>query len=152
MGYTTDFEGQINIQPPLNPTEIKYLSAFFEMRHMHREDGPYYVGGGEEGVFDQNQTDPSQPKYGLWCDLEVAEDGTAIRWNGSEKSYAMDEWMEYIIEHFIGKDPIAKKENSHFGFLDGHTVEGIMYAQGEDSDDTWQLHVSDGKVFKRITG
>jgi len=156
MGYSTDFEGQINIHPPLNPTEIKYLNAFFEVRHMHREDGPYFVGGGidgmagDEGVFDHNRPDPSQPA--LWCDLEVSEDGTAIRWNGNEKTYALTEWVKYIVDHFIGKDPIAKRENSHFAFLDGHTVEGVMYAQGEESDDTWQLHVGDGKVFERKVG
>jgi hypothetical protein len=46
MGYTTIFDGQISVEPPLNPEEIKYLNKFADTRRMACEQGPYYVDRG----------------------------------------------------------------------------------------------------------
>ena len=43
MGYSTDFTGQINIDPPLNQSEVDYLTKFSWTRHMKRQQGPYFV-------------------------------------------------------------------------------------------------------------
>jgi hypothetical protein len=66
MGYTTDFSGKIQIEPPLNKEEIQYLRKFNETRRMHRKNGPYFVDGAgfmgqsqEADVLDYNRPDPS---------------------------------------------------------------------------------------------
>lgn len=151
MGYTTDFDGVINIDPPLNEKEIKYINKFNDTRRMNRKNGPYYVGGTDmcgqgqdEDIIDYNTPDPSQP--GLWCGWLVNEEGTQIEWDGGEKFYYAGEWMKYIINHFIGKDPIAKRNNEHFNFLEGHNTNGEIYANGEESGDNWKIEVKDGVV------
>ena len=162
MGYTTDFDGVINIDPPLNEKEIKYINKFSDTRRMNRRNGPYYVGGTgmcgqdrEEDVIDYNSPDPSQP--GLWCqwvpaDIETDEMGepvsaTGIEWDGNEKFYNAAEWMQYIIDHFIGENPLAKLNNpEHFDFLQGHTLNGEIFADGEEADDHWKIEVKDGNV------
>lgn len=152
MGYTTDFDGSVEIVPPLSEKEIKYINAFNDTRRMDRENGPYYVGGGgmcgqdhEADIGDYNSPDASQP--GLWCGWRTNEEGTVIEWDGGEKFYNSAEWMQYIIDHFIGANPLAKLNNpEHFDFLQGHTVNGDIYAQGEESDDVWKLEVVDGVV------
>lgn len=45
MGYTTEFQGQIKIEPPLNAAEIEYLQKFASTRRMDRTTGPYFVDG-----------------------------------------------------------------------------------------------------------
>jgi hypothetical protein len=45
MGYSTDFLGHLDIEPPLNDEEIDYLTAFFDSRRCRREGGPYAVPG-----------------------------------------------------------------------------------------------------------
>lgn len=67
---------------------------------------------------------------GIWCDWEVHDTGSMIAWNDSEKSYSMPEWMVYLIQNF----------------LQGHTLNGTMSAQGEEPDDMWLLHVKDNIV------
>lgn len=79
MGYSTDFEGSIEIDPPLNDEQISEINKFFGERH--------------EGF---GSSFPA-----IWCDFEVSEDGTNIFWNESEKSYNMDEWMVYLINNFF---------------------------------------------------
>ena len=37
MGNTTEFSGQINIEPPLNEQEIEFLNKFANTRRMHRK-------------------------------------------------------------------------------------------------------------------
>ena len=77
MGYTTDFEGKIDIVPALSEADVSKLNAFASERH----DGPEFPG--------------------IWCDWEVAEDGGEMGWNGNEKSYEMETWMVYLIQNFL---------------------------------------------------
>lgn len=157
MGYTTDFEGRIEIEPALNEIEITYLNRFSETRRMDREKGPYFVGGngyagqgdGPDEVYDHNHPHSSQP--GLWCQWVPTDDGTALVWNGHEKFYESAEWMQYLIDHFIGYTPAAiteLRELTDIGdFLQGHACNGVISAQGEDPGDAWLLAVKDNQVF-----
>ena len=149
MGYTTTFNGSIAVDPPLNKEEIEFLTKFNQTRRMKREKGPYYVGGsgfrgqGKDGdVIDSNEPPDGQP--GLWCQWVPTDDGEAIEWDGGEKFYYSELWMKYIIEHFIGLEPLAKSE---LPFLQGHRCEGEISAQGEDPSDIWNLVVKANHVF-----
>lgn len=105
MGYTTTFTGEIAIEPPLSGTELVALREFLDDRYDYK-------------------THPS-----IHCDWE-SPDGATIRWNGSEKSYAMPEWLKWLIENK----------------LQGHTLNGEMYAEGEEQGDRWMLIVEDNVV------
>lgn len=154
MGYTTEFEGRIKVTPPLSAPEVKYINAFNETRRMDRESGPYFVGGSgfkgqgnDEDINNFNTPDFTQPS--LWCQWRASDDGEYIEWDEGEKFYEAGEWMKYIIDHFIGTNPIAK---THGGskwlaeHLQGHVCNGIITAQGEESDDQWTLVVQNNKV------
>jgi hypothetical protein len=114
MGYTNIFDGQISVEPPLNPEEITYLKKFADTRRMTCEQGPYYVNRGrfcgenrnDPEIFNYNTPPDGQPS--LWCDWVPTDDGGAIEWNGAEKFHDADEWMLYLIDHFIGGAPQAK--------------------------------------------
>jgi len=148
MGYTTDFDGFIEVIPALSALEIEFLNKFSDTRRMDREKGPYYIDGGgfggqdrESDVRDYNNPPEGQP--GLWCQWVPNGDGTAIEWDGKEKFYDSPEWMAYLIKHFLGTNPLAKAE---LPFLQGHTLNGTIAAQGEDPSDMWLLHVVDNQV------
>jgi hypothetical protein len=153
MGYTTEFTGSVAVVPPLNLSEITYLRKFNETRRMSRTRGPYYVGGGgymgqdrEEDVLDYNNPDPTQP--GLWCKWMPTEGGDAIEWDGNEKFYCSEEWMVYLIDHFLklGAAAASSGEQQFTGFTFDHVVNGVIEAQGEDADDMWRLVVKDNVV------
>jgi len=151
MGYTTYFEGAVSIEPPLNEKEIEYINKFNDTRRMKRKNGPYYVGGTgmagqghDDDIEEYNSPDPTQP--GLWCGWCATEDGQFIEHDGGEKFYYAAEWMQYIIDHFIGENPLAKLNNEHFDFLQGHTINGEIFATGEESGDNWKIEVKDGIV------
>ena len=159
MGYTTDFHGRIKVTPPMSAAEVKYINAFNDSRRMDREAGPYFVGGSDgEGIFNDrgqghdsdvrnyNSPDASQPS--LWCGRCASDEGEYIEWDGGEKFYESAEWMQYIIDHFLGANPIAKTANSKWlaEHLQGHTCNGVIEAQGEEPDDQWTLVVQNNKV------
>lgn len=158
MGYTTDFSGEVSITPPLNQAEISFLNAFNATRRVQRTRGPYYVGDrgcgvltpgqtfdGESDVTNMNAAPEGQP--GLWCQWIPTEDGTAIQWDGGEKFYESEAWMEYIIDHFLKPGCIAAKE---LPFLQAnHICNGEIEAQGEDPNDRWKLVVEDNVVSTR---
>lgn len=75
MGYTTDFNGELEIDPPLEPAQVEYLRAFNGTRRVKRDadkaarlpdyrrdtvglpigpQGAYYVGSADDGNFGQN--------------------------------------------------------------------------------------------------
>lgn len=153
MGYTTDFNGRIKVTPPMSAAEVKYINAFNDSRRMDRGAGPYFVGGsgqfgqGHDGdINNYNRPDDSQPS--LWCQWCASDDGEYIEWDGGEKFYEAGEWMKYIINHFLGANPIAKNANSKWlsEHLQGHVCNGVIEAQGEESDDRWTIVVQNNKV------
>lgn len=160
MGYTTDFEGQVEIDPPLNQHEIDYLTKFAETRRMKRKAGPYFVEGTgfrgqerEDDVIDSNRPPDGQP--GLWCQWVPTPDGKHIIWDGGEKFYDSPEWMKYLIDHFLKPgaeaqalvDATEGKIPTPFNdFTFDHTLNGHIQAQGEDPDDRWVLVVRDNVV------
>lgn len=149
MGYTTDFSGHINIEPPLNDAEIEFLTKFNQTRRMDRERGPYFVhGSGAYGEGEdpdiRNFNRPPAGQPGLWCQWVPTEDGEAIEWDGNEKFYDADQWMRYLIDHFLKPGALAAQD---LPFLQAnHVCNGVIKAQGEDIDDRWKLIVKDNVV------
>lgn len=127
MGYTTNFQGKIEITPPMHTAHVNYINKFSETRRMKRnadlalnlpdptreaanlpigEQAEYFVGGlgvygqgNDPSILDNNKPPASQP--GLWCQWEVSEDGKYLQWNECEKFYDYVEWLEYLIRHFF---------------------------------------------------
>lgn len=148
MGYTTEFYGEISIEPPLNQQEIEFLEKFNNTRRMKRKKGPYYVDGTgyagqdhEPDIIDYNEPPEEQPN--LWCQWTPNKDGSAIEWDEGEKFYDAAEWMQYLIDHFVGSSPLAKQE---LPFLQPHVLNGEIEAKGDDRDDHWLLIVGNNLV------
>lgn len=154
MGYTTYFTGQIKIEPPLSAREVEYLQQYNDKRHFRRQDhNEYWLGGsdawpqpdGEAGDY----SNPPAGVPGLYCGWTVLGDGTAIEHDGGEKFYDAEHWMLYLIRHFIGDDPRAPKADSNLAFFTGHVLNGLIYAEGEESPDHWKIEVENNQVFTR---
>lgn len=158
MGYTTDFTGSFELDRSLAPEHGAYLKRFATTRRMMRDaskttqrsdpgreaaglpvgpQGAYFVGAGggygqehSEDVLDYNSPPDGQP--GLWCQWVPTDEGTAIVWDGNEKFYYYVEWLEYLIEHFLGPW--------------GYKLNGQVTWRGEDFDDSGVLYVRDNRV------
>ena len=156
MGYTTYFSGEVKLDPPLNEEQVAYIKAFSDSRRVDRVEGPYYVGDDRfannfdnPNIRDHNRPDATQP--GLWCQWIPTDDGKYLIWDDGEKFYCADDWMRYLIEHFLGADPLANFEdydpdNLVPDFGTGRMCNGRIFAEGEDSTDHWILDVVDNIV------
>jgi hypothetical protein len=78
MGYSTYFNGQINIEPPLNDDQQEELNKL----QINRHEG--------EGL------------PGIWCDWEVT-DGSVLKHAGNEKFYNYTDWLKYLIDNYFNK-------------------------------------------------
>lgn len=158
MGYTTDFEGQFDLDRPLDEAHATYLRSFSETRRMKRDaavthgrtdltrasadlpvgiDGGYFVG--EEGfagqdrggdVLDGNNPPSGQP--GLWCQWTVGGGDQSIVWDDGEKFYEYTAWLVYVIEHFLAPW--------------GYTLNGVVRWRGEEFSDNGTIRVVDNEV------
>ena len=150
MGYSTSFTGRIEIEPPLNQSEIDYLTRFSEIRHMNRAQGSFYLGDDEEGVYNANIPPPGQPH--LWCDFCPTEDGTALVWNEAENTRCAKEWFEYLIARLLMEEAITQNTNHRFDLFENfqynHVLNGVLEAQGDWPKDRWKLIVKDNEVFE----
>ena len=145
MGYTTNFRGRINLDKPLDDETYNFLVKLSKTRRMKRNlppkygiEGEYFVDG--EGSFGQDNTPdvidhntPPSTQPGLWCGWVPTEDRKGIEWDGNEKFYSSDKWMDYIINRILKPK--------------GYVGHGVIEAQGEDMGDHWWLHVRNNKVF-----
>lgn len=158
MGYTTEFQGQFQLDKPLEKDHAAYLFAFANSRRMKRdlnkltefvdldreaaglpigEEGCYFVGGtGSAGqyhdtsIIDYNEPPVGQP--GLWCKWVPTPDYDGIEWDGREKFYDYVIWIEYIIDHFL--------------IPWGYTLNGTVKWRGEDFDDNGSIIVKNNIV------
>ena len=158
MGYTTNFEGQFNLDKPLTQEHAAYLTAFSESRRMARDaekaeklsdpvreavslpigkEAGYFVGGGglagqehDDSIIDYNEAPNGQP--GLWCQWVPTEDLQGIEWNGGEKFYDYIEWIQYLIHNFLGTW--------------GYVVSGEVSWEGESSDDLGKIIIVNNEV------
>lgn len=144
MGYTTDFEGQFDIDKPLDDETYDFLVKLNNTRRMARRLGPeygvegeFYVDGGgdfgqgpESSIIDYNKPPRTQP--GLWCKWIPTEDRKGIEWDGAEKFYDYVEWLEYIIASILKPR--------------GYIVNGEVTWQGEANSDMGKIVVKDNVV------
>lgn len=164
MGYTTNFVGQFDINPHLDPHHAAYLRRFAATRRMKRdparlppagsrrdaslwsptgtwgEEGGYFVyGAGFAGqAHDKSVADFNRPptgQPGLWCQWIPTADGSAIKWDGNEKFYDYVDWLTYLIEHFLRPA--------------GYQVSGHVDWQGEEAGDIGRIIVRDNEVWVR---
>lgn len=84
-------------------------------------------------VLDINTPPKTQP--GLWCDWIIPADNHAtIEWNGAEKFYNYQEWLQYLIDNFLAPN--------------NYVVNGIVRFKGEYYDDVGYLEVINNHVRK----
>jgi len=164
MVYDTNFSGNFTLDRPLDKIHRKYLQAFSDNRHMKRDrlkaillpdplrkavgypigvDGEFFVGGlGDYGqqhdhsVINYNTAPASQP--GLWCHWQPDEHGTVIQWDSAEKFCNYIEWLQYLIENFISRW--------------GYKLNGDVYWNGEDDNDSGTLSIKDNVLTVTNTG
>jgi hypothetical protein len=159
MGYSTDFYGSLSFNKPVAPWLVAYINKFSNTRRMKRdpekikeqfpnwgelcfngelgEEGEYFIGGTgsfgqgvDTSVLDHNSPAKTQP--GLWCQWIVNEKENCLEWDGGEKFYNYEEWLDYLIDNFF--EPL------------GYVLNGDIQWQGEDDDDCGTIHVEDNII------
>lgn len=123
MGYNTDFIGQLSLSKPLSFEDSISLNEYLSSDHMKEEFPQYGIGT-------------------RWCDWRLEEDPAGNQhfvWNGSEKSYDMYEWMQFIYDKYLEPE--------------GITLSGLVEAIGEDPTDRWAITFDAvNKKVKRLQG
>lgn len=151
MGYTTDFYGTLTFNKPISEELKNYINKFSDTRRMKRNvdkikeifpdwqkhcfngnlgvDGEYFIGGDDDSIMDYNCAPKTQP--GLWCQWIINDCGE-LEWDGGEKFYNYDEWLQYLIDNFFAPS--------------GYILDGNIEFQGEDRDDFGTINVKDNVV------
>lgn len=139
MGYTTDFQGHLDITPAMPRPLVEYLNLLAGTRRMKRNlpahfgvDGEFFADGKGFGGQDRDDTvveynTPPSTQPSLWLQWNISEDGTKLEWDDGEKFYSYVEWLEYLYKEIIL--PL------------GFTLGGTIKWRGEDFDDMGKIIV-----------
>lgn len=160
MGYTTEFEGFIEINPPLDQETADLINGLSETRRVKRdikklaelknmslseaqekygEDGEFYYDPDDFkncgqtpdiSVVESGDPPPSQPS--LWLNWIYDPKTNSIIWNEGEKFYEYVAWMEYLIEKIIKPR--------------GYQANGEIYWRGESFYDVGRIGVEKNVV------
>ena len=115
MGYSTEFKGELKFTTELTGKQLLKVKSFLG------EDCREHPEWGATGM--------------TYIDLELLDDFTGLKWDGSEKTYDLVYKVNLIIAEM-------NKEYPEFGLV------GELMAQGEDFDDRWVLK-AEGYTAKR---
>jgi hypothetical protein len=146
----TDYVGHIYVEPPLNSEEIAYLTDFATSRRCGRGD-PYDLPADREESRESAIDDipgPGQP--GLWCDWDVAEDGSSLYWSGAERSDDLIPWLRYLIAHFLRPRAKACTDRRFAGFTFDHRLSGIVVGCRRDGGELFAIRVANNRVSRRV--
>lgn len=113
MGYSTDFKGELRLRGGTTVQELRTLKQFFNL------------GDPREFALANGYGDPG------YVDLELTDDLSALKWNGTEKTRGMPQAVQMIVGEM-------RKQYPEF------TLDGTLQAQGEEADDRWDLVVESG--------
>lgn len=69
-----------------------------------------------------------------YCQWELTKDRMGLEWDGGEKFYMYEEWLQYLHDRFL---------KPH-----GVTLNGGVSFQGEDTEDCGALRMVNGRVEK----
>lgn len=161
MGYTTEFEGNLNIDEKMKKEHIEYVNLLSRTRRMKRDvniikalypnwalmcldgnlgtEGEFFCNPVSHGqvndrsVIDYNRPPTTQP--GLWCDWILKQDkdeNVTLEWDGGEKFYDYVEWLDYLIVKILNPW--------------GYHPYGVFLYAGEESDDAGYIIVEDNKI------
>ena len=161
MGVTTRYLGHVSIEPPLNQSEHDYLRLFSGSRRSFRKHGPYEVFPtdpgeevptlhGDRAAERYNRLAEGQPGY--WCQWVPCPRGCCLGWNGHEKFYAGDAWLEYLIDHFLRPGALARTASSGWfsDFTFDHDLNGVVVGEQGDNRELFSLTVVHGDVSRTI--
>lgn len=113
MGYTTKFEGQFRMDK-LPPVEV-----IVRLREL-------------EGIDGRDEDDPAMPStYNQW---NLTRDCQGIEWDGNEKFYDYEEWLQYLIDKVLTPADV--------------NLLGSVAFSGEDVKDVGLLAIENGKVVR----
>lgn len=107
MGYSTDFIGRFDLDRQLQLEDYIIINELADLRPDERADG--------------------MPD--TWCQWAVTRDGRHIEWNGGEKFYYYQEWLQWIVD-----------------YLESYTLSGSIEYQGEETGDSGTLVIENGKA------
>lgn len=123
MGYTTEFKGELKFTEELTATQLAEVSKFLGedcRNHPEWEVGLSKFGGDL-----------------YYIDLELTEDFSGLKWNGTEKTYSLDRLVNVLIINMRKIYP-------------SFALEGFMTAQGEDVDDRWTLIIKEDGLAHHV--
>ena len=115
MGYSTNFSGTLKFKKELTASQIVKVKSFL------------------------GQDCRQHPEWGsnlTFIDLQLTDDFSALEWDGSEKTYNLQDKVNLIIREM-------KKVYPDF------ELEGSLLAQGESIEDRWSLVIESNTAFKR---
>jgi hypothetical protein len=157
MGVNTDYLGHVEIVPNLGQAEYDYLQAFARSRRSYRRAGPYAVspedphtGNRKREVERYNEIAVGQPGY--WCQWVPCPHGCCLVWNGHEKFYAGQAWLQSLIDHFLRRGAYAQTSGDpQFAeFTFDHEMNGVIVGEQQDSRELLVVWVKHNNVSKEI--
>lgn len=160
MGYTTDFVGWVQIDPPLRDEETDYLRAFNQTRRFDRKAGPYVVLDHPLADDEDSDTDYPEERYdkpapgepSLRCPWTPVTSGRYLSYDGCEKAYEAVGWLDYLIRTFLAPGAAAAESGEEVfrDFTFDHICDGAVAACRRDTGRLSVILVTDNVVDERV--
>jgi hypothetical protein len=169
MGFSTKYLGRLDIEPHLNESEVEWLRAYAAIDRRHYTEryevamNPRAVAlqrwrreeaGEEAGEAVAPDPDPFTSLTPLdgspypHLDWEPCVQGCCLVWEGTEKSRMAEDWLQYLIDHFLRPGAHARTDHrpDFKDFTFDHVVSGIIAAERDDTRELFLIVCEDNTI------
>jgi len=164
MGFITRYLGRFDITPALNAVEVEWLQSFAAIHRRHYSE-PYEVAMNpravEQAAARRSSAGASRSSPGPFTTLVVRDGspsphldwvpcptGCCLQWTGDEKSRAAEEWVGYLIDHFLRPNAHASRgDRPDFDeFTFDHVVSGVVAGCRNDNRELFLIRCLDNEL------
>lgn len=164
MGFSTHYLGRLDIKPHLNEAEGEWLRAFAEIDRRHYTQ-PYEVAMNPRALqierWERQESGAKRDSPDPFSSLTPADGtpyphlawhpcptGCCLSWDGSEKSRMAEEWLQYLIDHFLrpGAHARLSRRAEFEQFTFDHVVSGTIAAERDDTRELFLIVCEDNQV------
>lgn len=164
MGLSTKYLGRFDITPALNEVEVEWLRAFAAIDRRHYSE-PYEVamnpraveqaaatrasaGGSRPSPDPFTSLTPRDGSPSPHLDWVPCPTGCCLVWTGDEKSRAAEEWICYLIDHFLRPNAQASRDArpDFEEFTFDHVVSGVVAGCRDDNRELFLIRCRNNEL------
>jgi hypothetical protein len=143
MGYQTDFVGYLQVEPPLNDTEIRLINGISGSADV--------VGAARNGLHPVTADEAllAVARAGAppgWSNWSACGRGCCLSYDGGDKANHMAPWLKFLMTALLLPGSQGQSMVGREGAVEGHVLNGMVVGARRDTRELYAICLQDNDL------